>query len=300
MIRIITVAVFIFSCIQAKSQGCSDAGFCTINSFNPSKDTSPAGAGKNQLRAGISTGSADHDITVFSAVLEYSRQINHSFSVDTKVAMLSQSGNGIQTSGLSDIFVNVNYAVSGRVELTAGAKIPLSDAGKEKNGLPLPMDYQSSLGTFDIIAGLSYKYKKWKFNAGWQQPISQNSNTFVAENYPDHSPLHTFQSTNNYKRKGDVLLRVAYTVPLSRKLVLIPGLLPIYHLANDEFTNINGKQIIHGSKGITLNTNVFLLYKINETSAFELNLGSPVVARDVRPDGLTRSFVATVQYQLSF
>jgi hypothetical protein len=156
------------------------------------------------------------------------------------------------------------------------------------------------LGTLDIIAGLSYKYKKWKFNVGWQQPISQNSNAFIAENYPENSPLRSFQSTNNYKRKGDVLLRVAYSVQLSKKLVLIPGLLPIYHLADDEFTNINGKQIINGSNGITLNANVFLLYKINETSAFELNLGSPVVARDVRPDGLTRSFVATVQYQLSF
>src|SRR5687767_10734507 len=112
MLRIITLAVFIFSCIKAKPQGCSDAGFCTINSFKPSKDTRPGGAGKNQLRAGISTGSADHDITVFSALLEYSRQINNSFSVDTKVAMISQSGNGIQSAGLSDIFVNVNYAVS--------------------------------------------------------------------------------------------------------------------------------------------------------------------------------------------
>jgi hypothetical protein len=214
--------------------------------------------------------------------------------------MLSQSGNGIQTAGLSDVFVNVNYAVSDKMELTAGAKVPLTDGNKKEDGLPLPMDYQSSLGTFDVITGLSYKFKNLKFNIGWQQPISQNSNTFIAEDYAMHSPLHGFQSTNNYKRKGDVLIRVAYTVPLSKKLTLVPGLLPIYHLANDEFTNINGKQLIHGSKGLTLNVNAFLLYKINEKNALELNAGSPVVARDVRPDGLTRRFVANLQYQFSF
>jgi hypothetical protein len=300
MKRIITIAGLVFCATIAKSQGCSDAGFCTINSFKPSIGETQSAPYKNQCRIGVSGGSADHNITVFSTLVEYSRQINKSFSADLRVGFLAQSGNNISTAGISDVFVNINYAVSKKVELILGAKIPLSDANKQKNGLNLPMDYQSSLGTFDVIVGLVYKLEKWKFNIGWQQPLSQNSNTFIAEKYPINSPLHSFQSTNNYLRKGDVLLRVSYPFKLSKKLLLTPGILPIYHLANDEFSNINGKQIINGSKGLTLNANVFLNYKINEKSALEFNTGSPLVARDVRPEGLTRSFVATIQYQLSF
>jgi hypothetical protein len=216
------------------------------------------------------------------------------------VTFLSQSGNNISAAGVSDVFVNINYAISKKVDLILGAKIPLSDANKQKNGLTLPMDYQSSLGTFDVILGLGYKLEKWKFNIGWQQPLSQNNNTFIASNYPINSPLHSFQSTNNYSRSGDVLLRVSYQFKLSKKLLLTPGILPIYHLKNDEFSNINGKQIINGSKGLTLNAIAYLNYKVNEKNALEFNMGSPLVARDVRPDGLTRSFVATIQYQLSF
>lgn len=297
---IIILTALIFCYTIAKTQGCSDAGFCTINSFKPSADKMQTSAGKNQIRTGISVGSADNDITAFSALLEYSRQINKSFYVDTKVSFLSQSGNDISTAGISDIFINVNYAISKSVDVIIGVKIPLSDANKEKNGLTLPMDYQSSLGTFDIISGIVYKLNKWKFNIGWQQPLSQNNNTFIAENYPDNSPIHSFQSTNNYIRRGDVLLRVSYQFRLSKDLAFVPGILPIYHLANDKFSNINGKQIINGSKGLTLNVIGYLQYKINEKNTLELNAGSPVVARDVRPDGLTRSFVATLQYQLSF
>jgi hypothetical protein len=120
MKRIITIAGLVFCATIAKSQGCSDAGFCTINTFKPSIGETQSSPFKNQCRIGVSGGSADHDITVF------------------------------------------------------------------------------------------------------------------------------------------------------------------------------------GSKGLTLNANVFLNYKINDKSALEFNAGSPLVARDVRPEGLTRSFVATIQYQLSF
>jgi hypothetical protein len=300
MKRIITITAFVFCTLGVKSQGCSDAGFCTINSFKQPTGNTQTANYKNQIRIGTSTGSADNDITIFSTLVEYSRQINNSFSTDIKVTFLSQSGNDISTAGLSDVFVNVNYAVSKKVDLILGAKIPLTDANKQKNGLTLPMDYQSSLGTFDVIVGLGYTFEKWKFNIGWQQPLSQNSNTFIAANYPINSPLHSFQSTNNYSRSGDVLLRVSYQFKLSKKLLLTPGILPIYHLKNDVFSNINGKQIINGSKGLTLNAIAYLNYKVNEKNALEFNMGSPLVARDVRPDGLTRSFVATIQYQLSF
>lgn len=297
---IFILTLFIACGLTAKSQGCSDAGLCTIHSFKPTGGESDSSIFKNQFRIGVSGGSADYDILVSGILLEYSRQINRSFSVDTKIGLVSQSGNKINTTGFSDLFFNINYKASKKIKLIFGAKVPFSNANKQKNGLALPMDYQSSLGTVDLIVGIGYALKNWKINIGWQQPLTQNSNAFLAENYPPTSALSKFQSTNNYRRSGDILLRVSYPVKLSEKWTLTPGVLPIYHLSNDEFTNINGKQIIHGSGGLTLNANAYLNYILNKKSALEFNLGSPLVVRDSRPDGLTRSFVAAIQYQLSF
>ncbi len=300
MKRIFFISVLFSYGSSVISQGCSDAGLCTIKSFKPSGDFEQSGNPKNQFRVGISGGSADYDITVFGAVLEYSRHINNALSIDTKIGLISQTGNDINTAGFSDIFLNLNYKATKQLHLVLGTKVPLSNADRQKNGLPLPMDYQSSLGTFDLLAGVGYNYKKWKFNLGWQQPLGQNNNNFLAENYPVSSPLRKFQSTNNYVRKGDLLLRVSYPIQLTSKLIFTPGLLPICHLGDDEFTNLNGKQIIHGSKGLTVNVNAFLNYQITKLSAIEFSVGSPLIVRDVRPDGLTRSFVSSVQYQLSF
>jgi len=292
-------AIFVFYGSLARSQGCSDAGLCTINTLRPSNTVSGTVA-RNQFRIGASAGSADHDITVFGSSLEYGRQISESFSMDTRVTFLTQTGNNITTSGVGDLYLHGNYTASKKTMLILGIKIPFNKGNKNKGGLPLPMDYQSSLGTVDLLAAFSHSVGKWKFHMGYQQPLTQNANAFFAENYPLHSPLSTFQSTNGYIRKGDILIRVSYFIRLSERLSLTPGILPIYHLGNDEFNNLNGRQVINGSEGLTLNVNGYINYEINKRHALEMSIGSPLVVRDVRPDGLTRGFVVTMQYQLSF
>lgn len=300
MKKSIIIIGLIFCNEVTRSQGCSDAGFCTLNGFSPSGGYIQTAAYPNQLRIGISGGGADNDISVFSALLEYNRQLNKSFNIDARLVFLSQSGNNISVGGFSDVYINMNYAISEKSKIILGAKIPLSDANKQKDGRTLPMDYQSSLGTFDLIIGFGFNAGKWKFNLGWQQPLSQNRNTFFAGDYPVNSVFYGFQSTNGYKRSGDALLRISYPFKLSKKLFITPGILPIYHLANDKFTTIDGRQVINGSKGVTLNANIYLNYEISKRNALELAIGSPLIVRDVRPEGLSRSFIATLQYELSF
>ena len=70
------------------------------------------------------------------------------------------------------------------------------------------MDYQSSLGTFDLIFGVGYQINKLQLVAAIQQPLTQNNNLFFASSYPEDSPLREFQSTNKFIRSGDVMLRV--------------------------------------------------------------------------------------------
>src|SRR5687767_8484227 len=98
--------------------------------------------------------------------------------------MISQSGNGVTSTGLSDIFLNAGFQATKTLKLTAGLKLPLSDGNKSQNGLPLPMDYQSSLGTVDLIEGLNWALGKLQLAAALQQPLTQNNNTFRSEAYP--------------------------------------------------------------------------------------------------------------------
>jgi len=286
---------------NAHAQGCSDAGFCTLNSIQPAMEDTIDHAKYNHFKFGISNGVADNDISIFSSHLEYHRQLNKYLGFNIKVTFLAQSGNDISANGLSDVFINGTYSVNETMQLIAGAKIPLTDGNIKKDGLSLPMDYQASLGTVDLILGLGYQYSDLKFVLAMQQPITQNKNEFIATQYPVNSEIQKFQSTNNYRRSGDVLLRLSYPVALNESFILTPSLLPIYHLANDKFTDQNGvEREIEGSNGLTFNGNIYLDYMIDSTNIVEINFGMPFKTRDVRPDGLTRGYVVTLDYKIKF
>lgn len=281
-------------------QGCSDAGFCTINSFKPNSSDSVK-AINNQFKIGTFFGKADNSISVYGNYLEYNRQLNEKFGLDLKLTTLAQNGNDISVFGLSDVFLNANYKANEKLKITLGTKIPLSNASKSLNNLPLPMDYQASLGTFDLNFGIGYEIKKIQLVAAIQQPLTQNDNQFIANNYPTNSKLSTFQITNKFKRSGDVLLRVSYPIKFAEKFKLTPSLLPIYHLTNDKYTDeFNVEKEIIGSQGLTLNGNIYLDYEINSKHFLQLNVGMPFVVRDVRPDGLTRSIIANLEYRIKF
>jgi len=282
------------------AQGCSDAGVCTIDSFKP-HEHNDSDQNQNTFKLGLNIGSADNDINVFGSYIDYRRRLTERLTVDAKLTTLSQSGNDVSSFGLSDLYVNGNFKVGNNASFTLGFKVPLSDANKKENDLALPMDYQSSLGTFDLVLGIGYSIKKLQLLAAIQQPLTQNSNEFLSNQYPLDSPLRNFQSTNQFKRSGDILLRASYPIGVGQKLIITPSLLPIYHLSNDKFTDIDGiEKEIDGSQGLTLNWNLYFDYSLNKRQALQLSLGSPFIVRETRPDGLTRSFVANLEYRINF
>lgn len=296
--KIVAFTALMFACAQVLGQGCSDAGFCTLDSFKPHADSAEFGS---RLKIGSNVGTGDHSIFVFGSYLELNQSISKKLNADAKLTALSQSGNGIAVFGLSDLFFNINYAATDRLTFTAGAKVPLTDGNRTRNDLALPMDYQSSLGTFDLILGTGYRFRKLQFILAYQQPLTQNKNTFLAEEYPSDSPLSNFHSTNQFKRKGDVLVRLSYPLRVARKLTLTPSLLPIYHLGNDKYVDeLNNTQEISDSKGLTLNATLYLDFAISNTSTFQINAGAPFIVREARPDGLTRSFVINLEYAVKF
>jgi hypothetical protein len=300
MVKKLLLLILFISTFQISfAQGCSDAGFCTISSLKPSENDS-IHAKMNQLKVGSFFGSADNSILVYGGYLEYNRQLNGKFGADIKLSSLTQNGNDISVFGLSDLFVNVNYAPTPSLSLTLGTKIPLSGADRTLDGLPLPMDYQSSLGTFDLIFGIGYQIKKFHLVAAIQQPFTQNKNAFSHLLYPENSPLNAFQSTNQFERSGDVLLRFSYPIEVLKNVVLTPSLLPIYHLSEDRYFDGFAMREIEGSQGLTLNGNLYIDWSLDEKSSLQLNAGMPFLFREARPDGLTRSFIATLEYKIKF
>ncbi|MBP6386628.1 MAG: hypothetical protein KA313_04995 [Pseudarcicella sp.] len=293
--------LFLFASVFGKlyGQGCSDAGFCTINSFKPG--TIVEKENKNQLSVGTFLGKADNSITAYGSYLEYNRQLSSSFGIETKISMLAQNGNNVNEFGFSDIFLNVNYKTLSKVKFTLGFKIPLSEANKVLDNNSLPMDYQASLGTFDVLFGLGYEIGKLQLVTALQQPLNQNNNKFLATNFSSNSELSKFQSTNQFSRRGDVLLRISYPMFINSKLKFTPSVLPIYHLGNDSYVNETGSRVeIDKSEGFTLNGNLYLDYELNKKNVIQLSVGVPFVVRNSRPDGLTRSFIANFVYGVKF
>jgi hypothetical protein len=281
------------------TQGCSDAGACTIPALqleNPFEET-PV---KNSITIGFTAGAADHDIMAIGAHAAYSRKLGSSLSIDGKVTYAARNGNDINTNGFGDVYVSLNYRLSATLTATAGVKMPLSEGDRTLNGIMLPMDYQTSLGTPDLIVGLAYQKSNWLIALGYQQPVDQTQNRFYPSDWPAESPLSGFVQTGTYERQGDLLLRISRRIPTQGRMTFIPGILPIYHLGEDiDYTTFE-KVKIKGSGGLTLNAVLAAEIDFGDGEMIRPSIGFPLVVREVRPDGLTRSVVAGIDYLIAF
>lgn len=295
-IVLLTFSLIIIFKNSLVAQGCSDAGFCTINGLKPS--TIDSINKTNQIKLGLFFGNADNGVNVWGNYIEYNKQINRKWALDCRINSLGQSKGNISTFGISDILLTTNYSLNKNYKLILGTKIPLNTSNKSTNEGVLPMDFQSSLGTFDIIVGASFSYKNVQIMAAFQQPLTQNNNSFIASNFLNNKDINTFLSTNNFKRSGDVLFRFAYPFSLAKKIKLTPSILQIYHLTNDKFNEPSEE--IKNSKGVTLNANAFVDFELTKNSQIQFTIASPLIVRKIRPDGLTRSLLLNFEYRFQF
>jgi hypothetical protein len=283
------------------SQGCSDAGVCTMSGLAPHSDSIAVDNPVHSLRIGASYGNADNAIVVLGNYLEFSSQLTPINRLSLRLTSLAQSGNDISVAGLSDLYINGQFRLEEDLSLSIGFKIPMMNGGRSLDGLPLPMDYQASLGTYDLLLGMHYRINRWQLVAALQQPLIQNKNEFDPMLYPEGSALRAFQNTNQFIRRPDVLIRVSYAYPVGDQFILTPSILPIYHLGEDSYLDQNEiERKIEGSDGLTFNMNLYADYKFGEHQKLQFNVGFPLVVREARPDGLTRSMVATLEYRVDF
>jgi len=306
MKKIFIVAMFSFFIYgRLTAQGCSDAGVCTIHSIK-NNTTTEQDKDNNDLVIGFAYGKGERDVSNYTPYIEYTRSLNNRTSLTAKASFSWISGELASTSGLSDLFVSVNHAFDTKGKwqksFIAGLKIPFDRSDIIKNGIHLPMPYQTSLGTTDLVLGVNYIRNSFGVTLAVQQPLRPiNGNHFLPENYPSNALAQKYLPTNEFSRKGDVLLRFSYNYKLDQRWSIRPSLLGIYHEANDTYLDANKVRMsIPNSSGLTLNGNLFVDYALNKNNGLELSVGTPFIVRDNRPDGLTRSVVASIEYHFSF
>ncbi|NQW42016.1 MAG: TonB-dependent receptor [Bacteroidetes bacterium] len=290
-----------------QSQGCSDAGIC--NAGNMQSHDSTIEKGSITFNAQYGLGEQNVRSTAFQ--IEGKIRVTNNSSLQVKIPYIFINGNLATGSAFGDIIAIGSYKFYERKKLVIGANVGFrisvntADFGV-RNSLnvliPLPMPYQTSLGTHDLLLGADFKYKnKWLFAVGFQQPIRQfNANTFDTSKVTLAEEKKYF-SSNQLFRRPDAIFRVDKLFKIKDKLSITGGVLGIYHLGHDRALNYLLKETaISGSKGLTINVNVGITYKTTDHFSITARYATPIIVRKVRPDGLTRQLVAGLELKYSF
>jgi hypothetical protein len=312
------IYTFIFFISQnAFSQGCSDAGFCTMGAMKPDQPFNKKI--KLRLRSmelSFYRGTTTLTPVIYVATADMSFSLNAKTSFQVKLPYQAVTGRLANTSGMGDISLcftrNVLTKERYDINFSLGTKIPTNDSDKDVNGLPLPMYYQTSLGTYDAIAGVSFITRQWLLATGIQVPFNENGNQFIWSAWDgtdEKAYVDRYNQAKNLKRGTDVMLRVERNFRFSR-LNFSLGLLPIYRITRDEF-NRSGHEagspetrIKHpDAKGLALSGILTAGYNFDVRSGIKVLLGHKVhniAQRDINPDGLTRELVSSISYYYRF
>ncbi len=314
MKKILILLACIGAVINVYSQGCSDAGFCTMGAMKPDQPFNKKVPFKlRSMEISFYRGTTTLSPVVYVATLDMSFNVIDSKTfLQVKLPYQAISGNFGNTSGLSDLSFcltrNLYTSEKFDIGVSLGAKVPSNDSNlkDEEFDNPLPMYYQTSLGTYDAIAGVSVVNRKWLIATGIQYPFNENKNEFTWDDWiPVYEGGEQYVRDNNrsygLKRGADVMLRVERNFRYARFNFSV-GLLPIWRITKDEILNHNTNERfkVDGTLGLALSAIATAGYSFNVKSGIRLLIGKKLVQRDINPDGLTREEVTTLSYYYRF
>jgi hypothetical protein len=297
-----------------KAQGCSDAGFCTMGAMKPDQPFNKRISLKlRSMELSFYRGTTTLTPIVYVATADFNFSINSKNTFQLKLPYQQVEGRLGNTASISDISLcltrNVFSFDKFDINLSLGAKLPTNNSDLKVDNQVLPMYYQTSLGTYDFIAGLSIINRKWLFATGIQIPLNANKNDFDWHHWEDSDPeevkyAERYSNATSLWRGTDVMLRVERNFRLSR-FNFSAGLLPIYRIVSDRITNFQG---IRTSKdgagnvgeGLALSWITTAGYNFNVKSGIKLLVGHKIVQREFSPDGLTRELVTSFTYSYRF
>ena len=291
-------------------QGCSDAGFCTMGAMKPDQPFNKKVAVKlRSMDLSFYRGTTTLTPIIFVATVDMGFSLNSKNSFQLKLPYQAITGQLANTSGMGDISLcftrNIYSSDQFDLNLSLGGKIRSDKSDKvSEEGLPLPMYYQTSLGTYDFISGISLINRKWLFATGIQIPLNQNNNQFLwgawKNSSEDQAYIEKYDKAKELRRGIDMMLRIERNFRFSRVNFTL-GLLPIYRITNDEITNPLGiREKPVGAKGLAMSGIFTTGYRFTTRSGIKLLLGRKFIQRDENPDGLTRHFVSSITYNYRF
>jgi hypothetical protein len=255
---------------------------------------------------------------IYVATVDMNFSLNRKTSLQIKIPYQHVEGRLANTSSLSDLSLCVtrNVYSSDKFDLnwSVGGKIPSNNSDFfTPDGNALPMYYQTSLGTWDVISGISLINRKWLIATGIQIPLNQNNNQFDWHRWDQNNPnpdpdelayVMKYPNTTYLKRGIDVMLRVERNFRLSRFNFSV-GLLPIYRVTADVVTNFKGERTSYDlkgneAKGLAMSWITTAGYSFNVRSGIKLLVGHKITQRAYSPDGLTRELVTSFTYIYRF
>jgi len=317
IIIIVLCVQFIVNPFKGFAQGCSDAGFCTMGAMKPNQ---PFNKKVNLKLRSVELSYYLGLNKIGDVITSYTADINiglsPKYTVQFKVPYMlvfTKLGN---TNGVGDLSVSASRNLIAKekyqLNLSVGAKIPTNKSNlKTDSGLPLPSYSQTSLGTYDAIAGISLITKRWLIATGYQQPLTANGNEFVWGPWNktiDSSIAREYPVSKGLKRGNDVMLRIERNFRLSRFNSHL-GLLGIYRIKEDEFTPPKSTTYVKKDEtiGLIVSGIIGMGYNLTAHSGIKLIIGARVyrgryenIPHHLSLDGLSREFVSTIGYEFRF
>jgi hypothetical protein len=292
------------------AQGCSDAGFCTMGAMRPNQNFSSQGTIKlRSVELLQYVGVTKFDDVILTSLADINIGVGKRGSVQLKLPYTFVSGALSNTRSLADISYSYTHTLfsKDRFQLsgTLGGKIPVNNSDKQNNGgRPLPMYYQTSLGTYDVVAGLSFITRKWLLAAGYQQALNKNGSEFRWSEWAGSDQFSTaleYPVSWNLQRGKDIMFRVERNFR-STKWNAYLGLLTIYRITKDEVSKgtaqNNVRVKVDGTTGAAITALTGVGYRFSTSVALKGMFGLKIINRDVNPDGLSREFVSTLSIEI--
>jgi hypothetical protein len=300
--------VFLLGANCAYSQGCSDAGFCTMGAMKPDQPFNKKIAVKlRSMEISFYRGTTALTPIIYVATADLNFSLNSRTSFQVKLPYQAVNGRLAKTSGLGDISLCVTKTLYTSekfdINISVGGKIATNKSDKDVDGRPLPMYYQTSLGTYDFITGISLISRNWLFATGIQHPFNKNDNQFLWDAWKGTSEeayINDYNQAKELQRGTDIMLRVERNWRFSR-LNFSLGLLPIYRINYDEITASNENRVKPPqAKGLATSIIFTTGYSFNVRSGVKLLIGHKIIQRDQNPDGLSRELVSSLGYYYRF
>lgn len=301
MRKISFTIIFVLLFAKVFSQGCSDAGLCSIG--NAHLENNPDSSHRFSAALTLSVGIGEQSTIISQVIPEINFSSTSSSTFQLKVPYTIVHGDLGNSSGTGDLSLSFLHRQREKKKVglswNAGVKIPTGNSNRKLSGNSLPMPYQTSLGTVDLIGGISIQYNSWNFTAGYQYVVwNGNKNQFLRPASSSTDTEQNYFESNFLDRGDDALVKTDYEIKIG-KTVLSPGLLALYRIQSDKIINTDGRKIsLDGSSGLTLNCTCNFQFPLSSLLDMRLSGGAPVIVREYRADGLTRSVVFNLQFQL--